>query len=169
MGESREVDENLRIRRHHLPHWQQGGSTYFVTFRSARGVLANEATYALRDLILEGHGQRYEIAFGVIVPDHVHLLLRPLEIGPGIWHDLSTILKWIKGAGARRINQSLGTQGSVWQQESFDRIVRDEEEFFQKWQYMYLNPFAAGLVEDPDDYHAFVRPPDPPNTDGVDP
>ena len=161
MGKDREIDETLRIRKHHLPHWQQGGSTYFVTFRSARGNLPREAIRELRDLILEGHGHRYDLASGVIMPDHVHLLLRPREIVPGLWHDLSSIMKWIKGAGARRINQLIQTEGTVWQKESFDRIVRDEEEYFQKWQYMYLNPLTAGFVEDPDDYDAFIRPPDP--------
>jgi putative transposase len=169
MGQGRKIDDSLRIGRHHLPHWQQGGSTYFVTFRSARGALPIEAVHTIRDMILEGHGRRYDLAFGVIMPDHVHLLLRPLEIEPGIWHDLSDILKWIKGAGARRINQLLGGQGSVWQKESFDRIVRDEEEYFQKWQYMVLNPFKAGLVDNPDDYDAFVRPLDTPKSDGAHP
>lgn len=33
------IDQDLHIRRRHLPHWQVGGNVYFITFRSARGVL----------------------------------------------------------------------------------------------------------------------------------
>jgi putative transposase len=76
-----------------------------------------------------------------------------------MWWDLAVIMKGLKGASARRINQIIGSQGSVWQNESFDRIVRDEEEYQEKWRYMYENPLRAALVEDPDGYPFFVQPP----------
>lgn len=91
------------------------------------------------------------------MPDHVHLLLRPREIAAGIWPDLGKILKLVKGGGARRINLALGRSGSVWQDESYDRIVRDEQEFEEKWNYMRENPVRARLVAEPDDYPFFVR------------
>ena len=153
------VTEELLRRRHHLPHWQQGGSTYFITFRSARGILPVAARTLARDLILENHGSRCDLAFGVVMPDHVHLLLRPREREPGFWWDLATILRGIKGASARRINQLLEMQGTVWQKERFDRIVRDEGEFEEKWRYIYFNPYKAGLVDDPEAYPYFIRPP----------
>ena len=94
------------------------------------------------------------------MPDHVHLLLKPEELEPGLWVDLSNIMKGIKGATARKINLALGTTGTVWQKETFDRLIRDEEELYQKWNYMFWNPKFAGLVEDPDDYLFFVCPVD---------
>ncbi len=152
------VGDSLRIRRHHLPHWQIGGSTYFITFRSSRGALPDSALQILRSILLEGHGDRYELLFGVLMPDHVHLLLKPRERELRCWWDLAEIMKQIKGASSRRINQHLGTIGTLWQKESFDRIVRDEEEFLQKWEYMYWNPFKTGLVGDPEQYPYFIRP-----------
>lgn len=92
------------------------------------------------------------------MPDHAHLMLRPLERVPGHWWDLAHIMKRIKGVSARAINASLGTRGRVWQQESFDRIVRDEAEFSKHWKYMYLNPPRAGLVDDPEEYEFLIRP-----------
>ena len=53
---------------------------------------------------------------------------------------------------ARRINQLLGTDGAVWQDESWDRIIRDEEEMIEKLSYMMHNPVKAGLVRRPEDY-----------------
>jgi REP element-mobilizing transposase RayT len=93
-----------------------GGSTYFVTFRSARGVLPEVARKQVLENILCEHGKRADVLFGVVMPDHVHLLIRPLEKHPGIWNDLSKILQGIKGVSGRKINQLLGTTGSVWQQ-----------------------------------------------------
>ena len=90
------------------------------------------------------------------MPDHVHLLLRPREVESGLWTDLGKIMKIVKGAGARRINLALGTSGSVWQDESYDRIIRDEQEFEGKWTYMRENPVRAGLVDVPEDYPYFV-------------
>ena len=153
---SQTIRDVLTIREHHLPHWQLGGSTYFVTFRSARGNLSTQAPTILQEHLHQGDGHRYDIAIGVLMPDHVHLLIRPREASPGVWHDLSEIMQSIKGASARRINQALGTKGTLWQKESHDRIVRDEAEFEEKTEYIYWNPRRAGIVEDPDDYPFFV-------------
>jgi REP element-mobilizing transposase RayT len=92
------------------------------------------------------------------MPDHAHMILRPPTRHPGLWWDLAQIMKRIKGTSARIINASLGTTGQVWQKESFDRIIRDESEFWKHWRYMYLNPLKAGLVDNPEEYEFFVRP-----------
>jgi putative transposase len=153
----RDVGRELLVRRRHLPHWQQGGRTYFVTFRSVRGPLPDEAKILVRKEILAGHGKRYDLAFGVVMPDHTHLIFRPREREHGLWWDLAVIMKSIKGASARRINQALGSQGPVWQNENFDRIVRDEDEYQEKWRYMYENPLRASLVDDPEEYAFFIQ------------
>ncbi len=43
-------------------------------------------------------------------------------------------------------------KGSLWQDERFDRIVRDEAEFIEKWEYIAKNPIKAGLAETVDEY-----------------
>ena len=58
----------------------------------------------------------------------------------------------IKGASAYKINQLRKTKGSVWQKESFDRIVRDGNEFDEKLNYMYNNPIKKELTENPENY-----------------
>jgi REP element-mobilizing transposase RayT len=154
-----EITEKLSRRYGHLPHWQLGGSVYFITFRSARGNLPDRALELVRDHILYNHGKRFGLVLAVLMPDHVHMVIRPNEQWPGRWYDLAEILKSLKGTSARSINKLLGTSGSVWQKESFDRIIRDEQEFEATLEYMYWNPFKTGLVADPDDYPYFLRAP----------
>src|SRR4051812_24020845 len=144
------MEPELCKRRRHLPHWQLGGSVYFITFRSARGVLPGSAMTQVIENVQYDHGRRYELHFGVVMPDHTHLLLQPLKLQIGKWHDLPAIMKSLKGVSARRINQLLGTSGAVWQEEYFDRIVRDAAEYDEKANYMWMNPVKAELVKDPE-------------------
>ncbi len=97
--------------------------------------------------------------FVVIMPDHVHLLLQPQKNINDEYFSLKEILQGIKGASARSINIALATTGKVWQAESFDRIMRDEEEFAEKWNYMWSNPIKAGLVNSEEEYPFYVHPP----------
>ncbi len=86
------------------------------------------------------------------MPDHVHILLNPAKKENGTFHPLGQITKSIKGYSARTINKLLGSSGSVRQRESFDRIVRNEEEWREKYEYIRNNAVKAGLCEKPEDY-----------------
>jgi putative transposase len=101
-------------------------------------------------MIKEGDEKYYYLYAVIIMPDHVHLILTPKED-----YSLSRIMKGIKGKSARRINENRNEKGSVWQDESFDRILRNEEELFEKLHYMLNNPFKAGLTDDPWNYHGW--------------
>ncbi len=90
--------------------------------------------------------------YGVVVmPDHVHLALVPLSRPQGTI-PIAEIMQAIKGASAHRINKVLSRPGKVWQEESFDRALRKEEQFEAKLYYMLENPVRAGLVSNPLDY-----------------
>lgn len=58
-------------------------------------------------------------------------------------------MKGIKGASARKINKLRNRIGSIWQNESYDRIIRDEKELNEKLNYMFLNPQKKRLTDDP--------------------
>jgi hypothetical protein len=53
-------------------------------------------------------------------------------------------MKGIKGASARELNRVSGRIGRVWQDESWDRIVRDVREFEEAVRYIVENPVQAG-------------------------
>jgi putative transposase len=159
MGEYiKEITSEFHIHKRTLPHWQLGGRTYFITFRSAIGSLTNEALIEIKNIILDGHSKKYEVLFGVVMLDHVHLLLRPLEKESGIWYDLAVIMKGIKGSSARKINISLGRIGTVWQDEYFDRMIRSDEELIEKMEYIWNNPLKKGLADSFDEYMFYIRP-----------
>ena len=86
------------------------------------------------------------------MPDHVHLLLRPLRDEIGWPFPLVDILQCFKGATAHRINKLLSTSGPVWEEESFDHVLRSDESLKEKCEYIMQNPVAAGLVRKPEDY-----------------
>jgi putative transposase len=132
--------ENHRRR---LPHWRLSGSVYFVTFRLLTGKMTEQEIVVVRDHICSGHPRFYALLATVVMPDHVHSVLKP---APGI--NLSRIMKGIKGVSAKQVNDARGTTGSLWQDESWDRIMRDEAELQEKLAYMLNNPVKAGLVRD---------------------
>jgi putative transposase len=86
--------------------------------------------------------QKYELGAYVIMPNHVHLLVRPYsdQLDP-----LESLEQSWKKFSSREINATLGTQGQLWQFESYDRIVRDEEHLDRCLQYIGNNPSKAGL------------------------
>jgi putative transposase len=64
-------------------------------------------------------------------------------------------MKGIKSVSARKVNQLRETSGTIWQDESWDRIMRSEDDFVEKLQYMADNPVKAGLVATIEDYDAW--------------
>jgi REP element-mobilizing transposase RayT len=88
----------------------------------------------------------------VIMPDHVHLLLRPLRNNEGWPFPLVNILQCMKGATAHRINKLLRREGPVWEEESFDHLLRSDESLKEKVEYVRQNPVRRGLVKRPEDY-----------------
>jgi len=77
----------------------------------------------------------------VIMPNHVHLLFTPHT-------NVSSLLCTMKGYSARQVNQWLGRTGRpFWQDESYDRLVRNGEEFRRIENYILNNPVKAGLAK----------------------
>jgi REP element-mobilizing transposase RayT len=92
-------------------------------------------------------GRSCDLKAWVIMPNHAHILVR-LRSG----YDLAGLMKRIKGVSARKINQYLGRSGSVWQQDYFDRYIRDAQHFSDVFQYIENNPVVAGLAARPEDW-----------------
>ncbi len=140
----------LKITHRLLPHWKRAGSCYFITFRVASGELTADERSIVLMQTRSGHDRFYTLVALVVMPDHIHVLLHALD-----GFDLSRILKGIKGVSARLINQNRGTSGQLWQEESFDRIIRDSMELDEKLNYIINNPVKAGLAADGWEYPWF--------------
>ena len=106
---------------------------------------------AERDLVLGAarhfDGARLLLHAAVVLPDHVHLLLTPLEKVKGAWWSLSELLHSVKSFSAKEINRLRGHGGAVWMEEYFDRIIRNEADFNEKLHYILTNAERRGLGE----------------------
>jgi len=78
----------------------------------------------------------------VVMPNHVHAVMKPLGD-----YELEDILESVKRFVSRKVNSVLGRHGALWQEESYDRIVRDLEHLYRVIQYIGRNPGRAGLPE----------------------
>ena len=104
-------------------------------------------------------GERYDLVAWVVMPSHLHWVFRPRD-------------DWVKSLGtsaddrsprqriqhplnrqtARECNRLLDRTGGLWQRESYDHCVRDEEELERIVEYIHANPVRAGLVERAEDF-----------------
>jgi REP element-mobilizing transposase RayT len=138
----------LVVKSRKLPHLTVTGATYFVTFRTyARFQLPPNARDLVMAAIQAQQQKSIELDAAVVMPDHVHTILRVLDD-----YTLSRVLQWIKGQPSRQINQILQRQGPVWLVESFDHIIRHAAELEEKMEYIRQNPAKQGLEGSPGSY-----------------
>jgi putative transposase len=183
---------DIRHTENRLPHWQQNGAAYFVTFRLADSVpisLRNEwenerdgwlrvhpepwsdetereyhqrFSGAIERCLDTGHGScllrltecgqivaetlhhfegdRVAMISFVVMPNHVHALF----VQNADWPLEKLIHSW-KRFITRQINKLLERQGSFWQRDYFDRLVRDEKHLANCIRYIRRNPEKANL------------------------
>jgi carbamoylphosphate synthase large subunit/REP element-mobilizing transposase RayT len=177
----------------HLPHCQQAGATYFVTFRLddsiATDVLAQwqeertqwlkhhpqpwdwkavreymrrfeeereqwldqgygscllrdpKAAQILAESLRHFDGQRYVLDAFVVMPNHVHALVKPLGD-----YSIAKILHSWKSFSANAINREFDHEGALWMAETFDTIVRDKSHLEACREYIAENPGKAALA-----------------------
>lgn len=97
--------------------------------------------------------ERYELGAFVVMANHIHAIIRPYSRDDDA---LSAILHSRKRWIASNVNRMIGRQGVLWQDESFDRIIRDEEHLYRCIQYIGSNPRRAG--QNPEDCHRWIQP-----------
>jgi len=146
-------EPQIKIIKRRLPHWELDGEVYFVTFNTWEKLELNpEAKQVVLDACLFFNHQRYTIFVLVVMPDHVHLLTQPLQKPDHEFWTLSSSMKSIKGFSTKQIPKVMPHLGTVWQDERYDRIIRDETEFQDTWEYIRQNPVKAGLSPTPETY-----------------
>jgi REP element-mobilizing transposase RayT len=105
--------------------------------------LKNELIAAIvEDNLLYLDGQKYKLLHWVIMPNHVHLLLKAMV---GI--TLASIMHSMKSYTANRANKVLETSGRFWSVEYFDRYIRNADHYSKAVAYIHANPVKAGLCE----------------------
>ena len=97
-------------------HWlDQGHGSCLLREPQAAAIVADVAAVI-------SIGKRYVIDCFVVMPNHVHVLFKPLGE-----HSLVDILHSWKSFTANVLNRKMNREGALWMHESFDTIVRDAE------------------------------------------
>lgn len=124
-----------------IPVWLRPDQevVYFLTFCVARRkcVLDNAAAFEAFQAAI-ARLTKWNVTAGVLMPDHVHLLIAPNEREMAVGNAAGAIKRWMREALAASWQ---------WQPGSFDRLLRSDESAEEKWKYMRENPVRAGLVE----------------------
>jgi REP element-mobilizing transposase RayT len=122
---------------------------FFVTSCTyeRRKLLTSDAVHAAFVAFASQANSRQNIAVGryVIMPDHVHLFVRgsdDFQLGPWVGMLKQALAKQIAPAGTL----------PIWQRGFFDHLLRTDESYAQKWNYVRENPVRAGLVMNAEDW-----------------
>jgi putative DNA methylase len=135
---------------------------------------------AIRENLYHHRGIKYSLLSYCVMPNHVHVLLRPnldMEADGGDRPNqrqarppvetvksmvdeqqdrlsaLAQVMHSLKSYTATRANKILGRSGTFWQDESYDHWVRDEDELIRIVEYIAANPVKAGLVQEPHQWY----------------
>ncbi len=83
----------------------------------------------------------YQLHAFVIMPDHLHLLITPVE-------SVEKSVQLIKGGFSFRAKRELEWSGEIWQPGFTDHRIRDEEDWSRHLEYIRSNPIEARLADD---------------------
>ncbi len=147
------MKERKYIYHRNLPHVEKADRAHYATFVTH---LRWKLPPAARDLVLthclHDNGSKIRLIAAVVMPDHVHMIFSPLRAANTEPYSFEEILGGIKGASAHSVNKLLKRSGTVWQDESFDHVLRCAEDLNGKVEYVRQNPVRKGLVSRPEDY-----------------
>lgn len=106
--------------------------------------------------LLHFNNQRYILDEWVIMPNHVHILVKPLD-----GYTLPDILHSWKSFTANEINKETGSKGQLWMHESYDHIVRNEKALLAIRRYIWENPLkiVSGSIPAPGIFSSSIPAP----------
>lgn len=137
--------ESLRQQRTSIP-----GASYFVTACTRDrqpGLHHSEPAAAIRaELSAMNHDRTSEPRAWVVMPDHLHLLIRlndKLTLGQAI------------GRFKAKTRQAVLARGLAWQGNYFEHRLRPDDQVEEVLRYIYLNPYHTKLVSHSESYPHF--------------
>ena len=133
--------------RRNLPHMGEFGACYMVTWRlhAGQAPLTGAERQLVCDALRHFDKERYWLGAYVVMDDHVHAIVQPRGD-----RELSSILHAWKSFTANRLQRLHRRTGCVWQDESYDRVIRSPDDLVEKASYILTNPVRRWL--DTDEY-----------------
>ena len=121
---------------------------FFITICAIhRNKIETQAVHQAFEAYVRRARDEFGVAVGkyLIMPDHMHFFVRG--------GDDFKRTQWVNGL-KRAISVALGAtkKRPLWQPGFFDRVLRNDESYSQKREYVLKNPVRAGLVPRVDDW-----------------
>ena len=142
---------NFSMWRGRLPHWRADDVRYYVTFRHRRELSDRERDLLLKAL-LQSTGKRWDVLVACVLPEATELIATVGVGTQGRPVELSQIVEPAKRRASKAIVKATGERFGPFYDESYDRIVRDDAEFEERWEAIRCSPIEAGLAETPEGY-----------------
>ncbi len=111
-----------------IDQWLDAGAGSCILAQSRCRHIVTEALFH-RD------GQQFTLIAFVIMPNHVHLLIK-LDHS----EQLPKIMQSLKRHTARQINLLLGREGKFWQADYYDTLIRSPQHLAHVRRYLHNNP-----------------------------
>lgn len=94
-------------------------------------------------LDIESHYDNVKLDNWVIMPNHMHLLIRieeRINPFPTIAYDIPNVVGKYKSAVTRTVGNAFMHSGKLWQTSFYDHIIRNDDDYQSIWQYISGNP-----------------------------
>jgi REP element-mobilizing transposase RayT len=105
-----------------------------------------EVAGVIRENLYNHHGKQYHLLAYCVMPNHVHgiieVLHEPAERAQATddMPTLSLVVRSFKAEVSRRAHSELSFAGEIWQQNFFDRVIRDAKDAANAERYISENP-----------------------------
>ena len=127
---------------------------FFITIctQRRRRILASPEMHKLLSTLFASVAEKKGWAVGryIVMPDHVHFFCAPKKVVG----DVTSLSKFV-GAWKSAVTRGawkLGFEGAVWQKEFVDHLLRSDESYEEKWEYVARNAVHHGKAETPDEW-----------------
>lgn len=152
---------NFSIWRGRLPHWRADNVVYYVTFRHSRP-LKEEEQFSLFRQIMRCQQKGLDLVIVCVLPEKTELMFKMTNE-----KELSDVIEKAKTKAGKEIVKKSGERFPPFYSESYDHIIRDDNEFEEFWQSILGSSVEAELVEDPSDYPYLYVPFQPSDESGM--
>ena len=100
-----------------------------------------------KNYILEQDKKLFELISFIIMPNHIHILFKETM-------ELSEVMRKLKGGLSFLINKELKKKGQFWENNYYDKMIRDKRHFEIVYEYIKNNAIKANLKDSKDRFYS---------------
>ena len=122
----------------------------FVTY-NRENILIDNIEYLRQAFVSAKEKYKFEIFGIVIIPNHIHMIIRPKNI-----KDYPKIVAAIKIHFTKNskieYTKNKNREANVWQRRYWEHTIRDKNDLYKHLDYIHYNPIKHGYVEKAKDW-----------------